>query len=171
MSGEERPRVQPAITGLTRAARVASLVITGAGVAATLIAWPSLPEVVPVHWNAGGAVDAEGPRSMVLVLAAVWLALVTALGWLSRHPRAFNYPVEVTPRNAARVYGEGVALMAWTMLCMTAVFAGLVLMSFDAEAGALVGFALVGAFAVMITGIVRVVRASHSPEDASTTSS
>jgi uncharacterized membrane protein len=38
------------------------------GVAATAIAWPHLPERIPLHWNAHGHLDGYGPRWMLLVL-------------------------------------------------------------------------------------------------------
>ena len=44
------------------------LVLAAAALAATLLAWTHLPERVPLHWNAHGAVDGYGPRWLLLAL-------------------------------------------------------------------------------------------------------
>lgn len=39
-----------------------------AGFAATAIAYPHMPDRIPLHWNAHGQLDGHGPRWMLLVL-------------------------------------------------------------------------------------------------------
>ena len=63
-----------------------------AGVAATAIAYPHMPERIPLHWNAHGHLDGYGPRWMLLVLGpglmAAELAIYAALPVFS--PRSFK---------------------------------------------------------------------------------
>jgi uncharacterized membrane protein len=63
-----------------------------AGLAATALAYPHMPERIPLHWNAHGHLDGHGPRWMLLVLGpgimAVELAMFALLPVLS--PRHFE---------------------------------------------------------------------------------
>lgn len=164
-SPDARPRVAPTFGRTTRALRALSIGATVLGASIALVAWPSLPETVPIHFNAAGVADDHGPRWLVLALIATWVVLVGGVAWLSRHPRAFNYPVEITEENAARVYGEGVRMMAWLMACLTVMFGSLTLMSFGIDASVALGFAFVAMVGGVIVGIVLTVRAAR-PTDA-----
>ena len=44
--------------------------------AAHLYFYPSLPDIVPTHWGAGGQVNGWGPKSTVLILAALPFAML-----------------------------------------------------------------------------------------------
>jgi uncharacterized membrane protein len=57
-----------------------SVLIIVATLAATLYAYPHLPERMPVHWDAHGDIDGYGPRAAIFIHTGVTL-LLTAL-WL-----------------------------------------------------------------------------------------
>ena len=44
--------------------------------AAHLYFYPSLPDIVPTHWRASGQVNGWGPKSTVLILAALPFAML-----------------------------------------------------------------------------------------------
>ena len=44
--------------------------------AAHLYFYPSLPDIVPTHWGASGQVNGWGPKSTVLILAALPFAML-----------------------------------------------------------------------------------------------
>ncbi|HXS53958.1 MAG TPA: SdpI family protein [Usitatibacter sp.] len=46
----------------------ACAILVAAGFAATILAWPQLPERIPLHWNVHGEVDGWGPRGLMMVL-------------------------------------------------------------------------------------------------------
>lgn len=46
----------------------ACIALVAVALVATLLAWPHLPDRVPVHWNAHGAVDGYGPRGLLLAI-------------------------------------------------------------------------------------------------------
>ncbi|MGP9758958.1 DUF1648 domain-containing protein [Corynebacterium sp. AOP12-C2-36] len=93
----------------------------------TLAMYPSMPTTVPTHFNGLGQADDWGPKYSLLIMAGVLLLLVGALDWLSRRPRLFNYPREVTEANAQSLYRIGEQMMVWTNLGCTGIFASLVL--------------------------------------------
>ena len=69
-----------------------------------LAAWNLLPESIPVHFDFAGKVDAWGDRSDILLLFGLSVLFYGGLTWLGRYPQKFNYPWNVTERNAARQY-------------------------------------------------------------------
>lgn len=133
-----------------------------AGVAgiALLVAYPTLPEVVPTHFNFAGEPDAWGEPWNALVLAGVWLLLAVGLAVLSRHPRIFNYPVPLTEENAQRLYREGERLMVWTGLaCGLTLGAGVGSMLGWAAAPLLVA-GLTAMFVAVVVGVIRMFQVS-----------
>ena len=68
------------------------------------LAFPELPDRVPRHFDATGQADAWGPRMMVWFLPIVNAAVYLLLGFVSRRPHLSNLPIEVTARNADRIY-------------------------------------------------------------------
>ncbi len=72
------------------------------GFALAIAEWNDLPARIPSHFGADGRPDAYGPRSTLLWLPLLSLALLVGLSLLARRPEHFNYPVALTPENAAR---------------------------------------------------------------------
>jgi uncharacterized membrane protein len=91
--------------------------------AATLLAWPHLPERVPLHWNAHGQVDGWGPRGMLMVLGPgamlAELALFALLPVLS--PKRFE--VEAFLRTYLRIMLAAILLAGYITAVL--LFAGL----------------------------------------------
>jgi uncharacterized membrane protein len=104
MNRQTRPKLKLPLTAwdyLCEAIALAGLV-TLMGVAFS--AWPSLPASVPSHFGPDGRADAFGPRGTMLILPSVGFVLSVALTVIQLIPHALNYPVSITPGNAARQY-------------------------------------------------------------------
>ena len=69
-----------------------SWILTAVMLAAALTAYPSLPDQIPIHFNAEGAIDGTGPRILIFLMPAV-AALILFLGELTRQidPKRENY--------------------------------------------------------------------------------
>lgn len=63
-----------------------------AALAATIVYYPELPAVVPLHWNIEGGIDGYGPRWMVPLLGpgAMGVILLLGLALPSLSPRRFE---------------------------------------------------------------------------------
>ena len=72
-----------------------------------------LSEAIPVHFSATGKVDGHGPRAMLFILPALYTLIYLLIGWLSRKPHIFNYPVTITEANSAFQYRNAVSLILW----------------------------------------------------------
>jgi len=102
-----------------------ALQVVAGGALVTLLAyalrvWPELPTTVPTHFGFSGAPDAWGGRSGLLVLPVVATLLFVVLTVLERVPHVYNYPVEVTATNAARLYALGRRLILSIKLILVA---------------------------------------------------
>lgn len=104
---------------------------------AHLICYPHLPDIIPIHWNANGVVDGEGPKYMALLLAVLPAGMLVLFRFVpSMDPKAENYR-KFQPIWRAFVTGMTVFMVAVSWLTEASVF-GLL-----PEQGNLVG-ALVG---------------------------
>lgn len=82
----------------------------------------SLPDTIPVHFNAAGEVDRMGGKTSILILPVVVTVLFIGLTILIRHPHNFNYPVKITGENAYRQYSNAVMLLRVLKLIIVVVF-------------------------------------------------
>jgi uncharacterized membrane protein len=82
-----------------------------------------LPDRIPVHFHAAGNPDGWGSPSSLLELPVVALVLYLGITVLSRFPAIFNFPVQVTAENRARLEALALDLIAWIkmeMVCLLA---------------------------------------------------
>lgn len=66
--------------------------------------WSTLPEQVPIHFNIKGEVDGWGGRAVIWLLPTISLILWFGLTMMERVPHFFNFPIEITEKNAAFQY-------------------------------------------------------------------
>lgn len=121
----ERPARTYVTGAVTTWVRRVAVAITFVTVAVVLVRYPSLPKTIPIHYNLAGEVDDWGPRSSVSILAAISIALVCGLAWLSHYPHILNYPREITPENAQTVYRAGERLIVWTTAACSVLLIGI----------------------------------------------
>jgi uncharacterized membrane protein len=68
--------------------------------------WDTLPEKVPLHFNATGAVDGWGGKVSIWILPIVASLLFVMMFIVAKFPHIFNYPVTITEKNAPKLYLE-----------------------------------------------------------------
>lgn len=122
---ESRPRIAPAIGPVWRILRWASLIAAIAISVTFLVAYPSMPEIVPIHFDFNGEPDSFGAKTSVFALIAIMLALTLLIFWLAARPRIVNYPVPVTADNAARLYALSYQLLVLVGVGMQLIYAGI----------------------------------------------
>lgn len=76
---------------------IESIAVLGLIVQILLIAglWNIIPDVVPIHFDFTGNVDATGKKSDILVLLFLTFGLYAGLSWLSTKTEHFNLPWKV----------------------------------------------------------------------------
>jgi uncharacterized membrane protein len=130
----------------------ACIALVAIALAATILAWPHLPERVPLHWNAHGEVDGWGPRGMMMVLGPgamlAELALFSLLPVLS--PKRFE--VEAFLRTYLRVMLAAILLAGYiTAILLFAALTGHV----DVSSALLGGVSVLLVFVGNLMGKVR----------------
>lgn len=144
------------VTGpVTQGLRLASLLGIVALTAYILVRYPSLPDVVPTHFDFSGQPDDFGNRSSLLWLAGVMLLMGTLTAWLSTKPNVLNYLGEVTEANAQRLYREGERMMVWVLTGVAVVYLGICLQTFAGTGSAVLMVGLVGLMGSTLAGMVR----------------
>ena len=93
---------------MPRAAVLVSLALIGVSLALSAWLYPSLPDVIPTHWNINGEADGFGPKGVAAwllpVITLALLGFMCLIPWLSPqgfqvdvHGRALNEQGEVIP--------------------------------------------------------------------------
>lgn len=73
-------------------------------IALPIISLKTLPETIPVHFNASGQPDGYGNRSAIFLLPAIGAIMYLLMTVVEAFPHIYNYPVEITPENASVQY-------------------------------------------------------------------
>jgi uncharacterized membrane protein len=76
-----------------------------------VINYGTLPETVPVHFNASGQPDDYGGRNSLWLLPAVGLFMYVLMTVIEQFPQIYNYPVEITEENAESQYRNAIRLI------------------------------------------------------------
>ena len=90
--------------------------------ACVLILWHSLPEQIPIHYNAAGEIDGYGGRGSLLLMPIIGLVMDLTIVLTSRFPQTWNTGVRVTVLNRVRVYRLVRDLIAELRLTMALFF-------------------------------------------------
>lgn len=81
-----------------------------------------LPARIPTHFDLAGKPNGWGTPEMLWLFPAI-ATFVVGLMWLvARHPRAFNYPVRVTPAARPRLEAITLGMIGWLRLEVAALF-------------------------------------------------
>lgn len=135
---------------------------TGLAIGVLIARYPALPAEVPTHFGLDGSPDGWGPKGVWLALMALLVGTQVLIDVLSRHPRVYNYPTEVTPANAQRLYREGERMMVGIEVAVGLLTLALVL-SLDGAGGSPLVWVGIGLMLVVsAVGLFRLVRAGRS---------
>lgn len=81
-----------------------------------------LPARIPTHFDLAGKPDGWGQPAMLWLLPNLATVVVGLMWLVARHPRAFNYPVRVTPATRPRLEAITLSMIGWLRLEVAALF-------------------------------------------------
>ncbi|HAL65100.1 MAG TPA: hypothetical protein DCP10_05995 [Bacteroidales bacterium] len=86
--------------------------------------WGKYPNSVAIHYNALGQADSYGSKWLLIILPLTGLLTYIGMTYLNRFPHIFNYPVEVSERNAELLYKIGKRLISFMkmMVCLLVLY-------------------------------------------------
>ena len=82
----------------------------------------SLPDIIPIHYNAAGMADGFGRKAAILILPLISTILFVGLTILNKFPHVFNYPTVITEENALRQYTNATRLIRYLKFIIVAIF-------------------------------------------------
>ena len=108
-----RPTVRPETAPIDWLLEALAILGTMILVGFAIYQYPRLPEIIPTHFNASGAVDDFSSRSTFLMLPAIGVFIYILLTLLALIPYQFNYSVKITPANALKQYTFAIRLIRY----------------------------------------------------------
>ncbi len=88
----------------------------------TFANYASLPETIPIHFNAAGVADGFGKKATILTLPIVATILFLSMSVLNKYPQIFNYPTTITEENARAQYTSATRLIRMIKLIIIVIF-------------------------------------------------
>ena len=107
---------------------VSLLCIVGA-VVYLFLAWGSIPDRVPGHYNALGEVDHWSGKNRLIVLPIISWLIFGFITLVERYPQIWNTGITVTEQNRERVYRLLKNLIALVKMYVLLMFASLTVLS------------------------------------------
>lgn len=87
-----------------------------------IVDYPGLTSEVPINFGADGRPDAWGSKTSLLILPLVAVILYAGLTVLNFYPHIFNYPVQITDKNATKQYQLAKSLIIALKFTTTGLF-------------------------------------------------
>ncbi|MGJ7910007.1 DUF1648 domain-containing protein [Neobacillus sp. LXY-1] len=108
---KQRPILTISMTFSEKVIKVLSILLIGGQFIYLFYLYKSLPEKVPVHFNAMGKADGWGGKGFIWTIPIIESLLFITLSIVERYPHVNNYPVRITEENAPRLYFEARRMM------------------------------------------------------------
>lgn len=87
-----------------------------------LLGWSGIPDKVPMHYGAGGTVDAYASKYFVFFCPVVTFLMNRFLRFLERRPEFWNIPVSMDRQNRDRIYMATKSLIVSLRVIVVALF-------------------------------------------------
>jgi uncharacterized membrane protein len=94
----------------------------------SVYAFITLPNPIPIHFNASGKVDDYGEKGMILILPLIASLIYFGMSKLNQYPHIFNYATTITESNAAYQYQLATQMIRFLKLSILIIFTIILLM-------------------------------------------
>ncbi|UXX80322.1 DUF1648 domain-containing protein [Reichenbachiella carrageenanivorans] len=91
-------------------------------VAYPAIQFSSVPDTIPVHFDAMGRPDRYGSKNSLWMISTIGIILYLGMIVVNKFPHTFNYLTPITARNASRQYGLATKMIRLLNVVIAAVF-------------------------------------------------
>jgi uncharacterized membrane protein len=87
-----------------------------------VIQLPSLPDIIPTHFNGAGEIDGWGNKYTIIIPFIIQLVMTLLLSYLAKHPEKHNYPFAITDENRDHQYALSSELISKLNLIINIIF-------------------------------------------------
>jgi uncharacterized membrane protein len=84
--------------------------------------YDTLPDSIPIHFNAAGQADDYGHKNMIFLIPGIATILFAGMTVANKYPHRFNYPVKITKENALQHYTSATRLIRHLKLMVVLIF-------------------------------------------------
>ena len=151
---ENRPDIQPVFTRIDTIMEVAAWLFIIVLWLVVVFFYKGLPQIIPTHFNAAGEVDDTGDKMVLFFLPVIGTLMFIAITVLSRYPRIFNFPVDITPENALRQYTNAVRMLRYLKCVIALIFLWITVVVMHKAGGETTGMIGAWSLPVMMTLIL-----------------
>lgn len=88
----------------------------------TIMSYPTLPDIIPIHYNGAGQADGFGDKGNIFTLPLIATILFVGLTVLNKFPDIFNYPIQITAENAQKQYTYATRLIRYLKFIIVIIF-------------------------------------------------
>lgn len=119
---EKRPKIIVPLSPIDRIIEIAAWVLLVLCWSFSIWAYCRLPATIPIHFGVSGKPDGYGDKGTLFILPSVGTFIFALLTLLNNYPHMFNYPVEIRPENAERLYTFATKMMRLLKLMVILTF-------------------------------------------------
>ena len=119
---EANPKLKLKLTILDYLIEILGLLLFSSTWIFIISIYNSLPDIIPIHYNALGTADNFGKKWMILSLPIVSTVLFIGLTLLNYFPESFNYPTKINEDNALIQYTYATRLIRYLKLVIVFIF-------------------------------------------------
>lgn len=98
-----------------------------------ILNWSSMPDKIPMHYNAAGEIDRWGKKTEIIFIPVMSWFIYGLTTLTEKYPNSWNVGVQVTDENAPRVYRILKSMIKTTKLCMVIAFCYITVCSITAR--------------------------------------
>jgi uncharacterized membrane protein len=152
----KRPDIRPEWSIDEKILQTICFLILAVNVILLIMSWSGLPAGIPTHFNFSGVPDSYGSKSELLVLPIITVALYILITVIERFPKMYNFPFEITEKNASYEYKSARKMLVFMKTEVVASFSYILWASIEIAKGVISGlgnwFSLV--FIVIVGGTI-----------------
>lgn len=161
MKMEKRPKLRIELTITDKAAELIAALMLIILWAIPLFAYSALPSIIPTHFNFAGEADGYGSRLTIFVLPVIGTFIFALLTILNNYPHIFNFPVQITPKNAMEQYAIATRFIRYFKAVIMGIFAIIVTLTVKGTEGKGHGFwlwTILLMFALIFIPLIRMIK-------------
>lgn len=84
--------------------------------------FPGMPDIVPIHLDGHGRADGFANKISLFIGPAISTIIYFGLSYLNKYPHIYNYPAEITEKNALQYYTNGARMIRYLKLSIIIIF-------------------------------------------------
>jgi len=120
---EDRPKLKLEKSTLDYIIEYSTFGLLACSLFYTIYYYGSLPDKVPMHFNASGEVNRYGSKASIWALYIIGIGTVMGMYYLNKFPHIFNYPKKITEDNAEKYYTDSTKMLRYLNLGVALLFA------------------------------------------------